>query len=89
MSFIESAVVTPVISSDRPFNYDILNENNSILVNPESVDQVVDVIIQMKDDKNLYCKKKKYVLEHTQDHSITIRAQKICDFICERTKVTK
>ena len=80
---------TPVISSDRPFNYDILNENNSILVNPESVDQVVDAIIQMKDDKNLYCKKKKYVLEHTQDHSITIRAQKIYDFICERTKVTK
>lgn len=89
-SIVEAlACGTPVISSDRPFNYDILNENNSILVNPESVDQVVDAIIQMKDDKNLYCKKKKYVLEHTQDHSITIRAQKIYDFICERTKVTK
>ncbi len=35
----------PIVSSDRAFNYDILNEENSILVDPESVDEIDNAII--------------------------------------------
>lgn len=34
----------PVISSDREFNHDILNASNSILVDPDNVDDIADAI---------------------------------------------
>ncbi|WP_186843492.1 glycosyltransferase [Acetobacterium fimetarium] len=37
----------PIVSSDRAFNYDILNENNAILVEPENVDEIYEAIARL------------------------------------------
>lgn len=71
----------PVISSDRPFNADILNENNAILVNPESIDEIAEAISLLKRDKGLLRNKKNYIIQHVTQYSIKDRAKKIMDFI--------
>ena len=47
------AMGLPVISSDGPFNDDILDENNSIRINPDDVDALTDAIRKLRDDKTL------------------------------------
>ena len=71
----------PVVSSDRSFNYDILNGENSILVNPEDVDEVANAILTMKNDKELYNRKRKYAIDHSNQFSITERSRRIMEFI--------
>ena len=43
----------PVISSDLPFNDDILNPENSIRIDSKNADQIANAIIQLRDDKAL------------------------------------
>jgi len=43
----------PVVSSDRDFNWDILTEENSLLINPESEQEIKDSILRLRDDKEL------------------------------------
>lgn len=71
----------PVVSSNRPFNEDILNVYNSILVDPENVDDIANAIARFKDDKEYYGKTKKYLLANANGYSITERAKRIVDFI--------
>ena len=72
---------TPVISSARAFNDDILNDDNSIRINPESVDEIADAITKLMVDKEKYNSMKKYALNHSGDYSIDARASKIITFI--------
>lgn len=79
----------PVISSDGSFNDDILNENNSIRINPLDVEAIALAIRKMKDDKSFYQKVQTYLLSQ-KPNSITNRARSIMDFIrlkneCVRT----
>lgn len=71
----------PVVSSNRPFNEDILNENNSIVIDPENIDEISNAIYVMKNDLEIYRNKKKYTIEHSNEYSISVRAQRIIDFI--------
>ena len=71
----------PVVSSNRSFNEDILNVYNSILVDPENVDDIANAIARFKDDKEYYGKTKKYLLANANGYSITERAKRIVDFI--------
>ena len=73
----------PVISSNRPFNDDILNECNSIVVDPEDANAVSEAISTMMGNKGLYSAMKKYALEHSHQYSITERARKIIKFISD------
>lgn len=75
----------PVVSSNRPFNGDILNDGNSIVVNPESVEEVASAISRLMNDKSLYSQKRKYAVEHSHEYSIVERAKKIYNFICDRS----
>mgnify|MGYP001177943728 CR=1 FL=1 len=43
----------PVVSSDRDFNWDILTEENSLLINPESEQEIKDSVLRLRDDKEL------------------------------------
>lgn len=71
----------PVVSSNRSFNEDILNDNNSIVVDPENIDEIADAIRVMKNNRDLYMSKKAYTMEHSNEYSISIRAKKIIEFI--------
>lgn len=44
----------PVISSDLPFNYDILNETNSIMVNPENTAEIAEALEQLFSNPAVY-----------------------------------
>lgn len=75
------ACAVPVVSSDRPFNEDILNKNNSILVNPEDVDEITNAIKRFKSDAEFYQSVKSYLLAHANNYSISGRAKAIVEFI--------
>lgn len=71
----------PIISSNLPFNWDVLNEKNSILVNPMNIDEIASAIKQLKDDKNKCLAMSKAALETASDLTIDKRAEKILSFI--------
>ncbi len=84
-SIIEAmACGLPVISSDRSFNYDVLNDSNSILVDPMSVTEIAAAIKRIKDDKQLCCDLKQGAIETSKQLTIQHRARKIIDFITNR-----
>lgn len=49
----------PVISSDREFNKDILNDKNSILINPENPQEIMIAINKLKNNPDLLNKMSK------------------------------
>ena len=53
-SVIESmACGLPVISSDLPFNQDILDETNSLLIDPNNIEELSKAILNLKNDPAL------------------------------------
>lgn len=71
----------PIISSDLPFNYDILNKDNSILVDPNDIDAIAYAIKKLRDDKTLRVKLSIGALETASRLTISQRARTIIDFI--------
>ncbi len=71
----------PVVSSNRAFNDDILNDNNSIRINPESVDEIASAIHQLINDREMYLDLKKYTIANSGNYSIVERAKKVREFI--------
>ncbi len=74
----------PVISSDRSFNYDILDKSNSIMVNPEDVNQIALAIKSLYEDENKRSNLAKGALSKAMSLSIDQRASNILDFIKDR-----
>jgi len=71
----------PIISSDRSFNWDVLNKENSILVDPMSVDEIAAAIAELKQNKELRAAMAKAALETAAGLTIDKRASKIINFI--------
>ena len=78
------AMGLPVISSDGPFNDDILDEHNSIRINPDDVDALTDAIRKLRDDKTLRKSMADYSHSRHEEYSIEGRAKKILGFINEQ-----
>ena len=75
------AMGVPVVSSLGAFNDDILNENNSIRVDPMDVHAIADALLRMKTDKAFYARLKKHLLQTHHCYSIESRAQAIISFM--------
>lgn len=75
------AMGLPVISSDGPFNDDILDEHNSIRINPDDVDALTDAIRKLRDDKALRKSMVDYSHSRHEEYSIEGRAKRILGFI--------
>jgi glycosyltransferase involved in cell wall biosynthesis len=75
------AMGLPVISSEGSFNDDILNEKNSLRVNPINVNDVAVAIAKLRDDKQLRHGLARGALISAQDLMIEKRAEKILCFI--------
>lgn len=71
----------PVISSDLPFNDDILNEHNSIRIDVDSVDQIRDAILALHRDPLLCTQMAKAAREAAQEFGIATRARRILKFM--------
>lgn len=75
------AMGLPVISSDGPFNDDILNEHNSIRINPDDVEALTEAIRKVRDDKALRTSMTDYSISRHEEYSIEDRARRILGFI--------
>lgn len=76
----------PIISSDLPFNDDVLNERNSIKIDPMDIGQISSAIETLKDDAARN-KMAEYAFETAQNLSISARATKILEFIMKVKKI--
>lgn len=67
----------PIISSDKDFNEGLLDETNSILVDPESVDDIANAIKSIKNDTKLRCRLREGALAKAAQLTIRQRAMNI------------
>lgn len=74
----------PVISSDLPFNHDILNDGNSILVDPMNIDEIRNAIIRIQHDAGLRERLSIGASETAKQLTIEARATNIMRFIEEK-----
>ena len=71
----------PIISSDKSFNWDILDENNSIMIDPMDIQHIADSIILLKNDKNIRTKLSEGALNTSSSLTIDKRAERILNYI--------
>ena len=80
------SVGVPVVSSNGAFNDDILNDNNSIRIDPDDVNAIVDAIITLRDDENRRESMANYSHSRHDEYSIKNRARGILTFINRQLK---
>ena len=73
----------PIISSDMEFNWDVLNADNSIMVDPENVDEIANAIAELRDNSEIRKEMSKVALHTAANLTIRIRAEKIAEFMEE------
>ncbi len=76
----------PVISSNLSFNWDVLTDENSIMIDPNSVDEICAALIKLRDDKSYRNKLSEGALRRAQSLTIDKRADGIIEFIAQRIK---
>lgn len=76
----------PVISSNLPFNWDVLDETNSIMVDPNNIDEIANAIKSLMEDKLLLQKLSEGALKKAESLTIDQRAEAIIRFIEDRIK---
>lgn len=75
------SVGIPVISSDGSFNDDIIDDTNSIRIDPLDVNAIAEAIKKIKEDNDFRETIRRNISKSSQQYSIKGRAQKILDFI--------
>lgn len=71
----------PIISSNRSFNDDILDETNSIKVDPESVDEIRNAIMYLKDNPLCVYQLSKGAIKTAELLDLNNRANRIREFM--------
>lgn len=71
----------PIISSDLPFNYDILDDTNSILIDPMDVTEIAEAIRRMKSDEEFRRRLRMGAIDSVSDLTISKRVSRILGFI--------
>jgi len=71
----------PIVSSDKSFNYDILDNTNSIMIDPKSVNELKNSIIKLKNDNILLNKLSEGSLKKSKQLDLNTRAKNILDFM--------
>ena len=74
----------PIISSDMEFNWDVLNESNSILVDPYDINAIAAAIQKLYENYELREDLQKGALSTAADLTIEKRATKILSFISSK-----
>ena len=71
----------PIVSANRSFNDDILDDTNSIRVDPTSVDEITEAIKRLKDDAALRQRLAEGSLEKAKQLTLDVRADRILQFM--------
>lgn len=74
----------PIISSDRSFNDDILNDKNSIRVNPENIGEIKDAVIGLRNNLKLRESMSRVSLRMAEKLDIRQRAVNVLEFMKNR-----
>lgn len=77
----------PIVSSDLPFNKDILDESNSILVDPTNTDELASAIQKLLKSPSLCSELSKGALSKGESLDIRHRANEILQFMEERKQL--
>lgn len=76
----------PIISSNRSFNDDILNDSYSIRIDPESVIDIRDAIIRLKKHSELKDEMSKNAEKASKQFHLEKRAKTIIEFISDKDR---
>jgi teichuronic acid biosynthesis glycosyltransferase TuaC len=76
----------PIISSNLPFNSDILNKVNSILVNPNNINEISTSIKFLKDNEKIRKEMALKAIDTSMGLTISKRAENILKFINDKVK---
>ena len=71
----------PIVSSDMAFNYDILDRNMALLVDPQSIDELANAVIVLMKDNDLREEMSRAAELKAKNFDIEIRAKKIIDYM--------
>ena len=71
----------PIVSSDLSFNHDILNKDNSIMVDPYDIDEIASAINSMYCDKLRRAELSAHSLTEAKKYTIENRAKQIINYI--------
>lgn len=71
----------PIVSSDRLFNYDILDRTNSILIDPDDVDGISSAIQILMEDTELRKRLSDGSIKKSASLTINYRAKRIINFM--------
>lgn len=71
----------PIISSDLPFNYDVLSHDSAILVSPENIEMIASAIKRLKNDYDLRICLAEASVCKARDLTIDKRVKVILNFI--------
>jgi glycosyltransferase involved in cell wall biosynthesis len=71
----------PIISSNLSFNLDVLDNTNSILIDPNDIDAIAVAIKKLRDDKELRRQMSEASLKKAKELNIYQRAKDIISFI--------
>lgn len=77
----------PIISSDMPFNYDVLDDGNAILVDPMKVEEIAKAISKIKENKELREQMSMLSLKKAGELGIEKRVEKILAFVHNKKEV--
>lgn len=71
----------PIVSSDRPFNYEICDETNSILLDPDDVDGFAKAFVDLKNNPGRLKVLSNGSVEMSKHLSLNIKAEKVIEFM--------
>lgn len=74
----------PIVSSNMSFNWDVLNEENSIMVDPNNVEEIAGAISMLRNDEEKREEMAKAALRTAGGLTIHKRAERIIDFIQQK-----
>lgn len=74
----------PIISSNLPFNWDVLNADNSIMIDPMNIEEIKQAIIKVRDNIHIRENMGKAALDKAKELTIQTRAKKILSFMQQR-----
>ena len=74
----------PIISSNLQFNWDVLDTQNALLIDPMNIDEIAKAISIIKNNKELRDSMHKAALQSAQKLTINNRTKSIVDFIKSR-----
>lgn len=71
----------PIISSNCSFNWDVLNQENSIMIDPMNIQQIADAITFLRDNVEIRKNMAKHALATASNLTIENRAKNILEFM--------